>query len=152
MKRLFIFILLFIPFTSNASSCDLLKEIDWIFGSWKSTNQDSTITENWHQVSDETFEGVGKTYVKGKLKSSESLRIVEMSAAFFYIAKVDHNLLPVAFKLIKCTDENIVFENLTHDFPKRIEYKHTEKNKMLVVVSDGKNQKISINFIRSNTN
>jgi hypothetical protein len=152
MKRLFIFILLFIPFTSNASSCDLLKEIDWIFGSWKSTNQDSTITENWHQVSDETLEGVGKTYVKGKLKSSESLRIVEMSAAFFYIAKVDHNLLPVAFKLIKCTDENIVFENLTHDFPTRIEYKHTEKNKMLVVVSDGKNQKISINFIRSNTN
>jgi hypothetical protein len=95
-----------------------------------------------------TLEGVGATYASEKLNSSESLRIVEMSKAVFYIAKVDHNSLPVAFKLVKCSDTHVIFENLDHDFPKRIEYKAITLDKMTVRVSDAKDKGFTINFVR----
>lgn len=125
--------------------------MSWVLGSWESTNKEPLITESWVQVSDMTFEGVGETYSEGKIKNTESLRIVEMSKAFFYIAKVDQNSSPVAFKLIQCEHGNAVFENLSHDFPKRIEYKLIEKDNMVVIVSDGKAKGFTIDFVRSNT-
>jgi hypothetical protein len=150
MKSLLIFTLLFIPFLSTANTCHSLKDIAWVLGSWESTNQDSVITESWGKVSEITFDGEGATYSEGKLKATESLRMVEMSQSVFYLAKVSHNPLPVAFKLIKCADGNAIFENLNHDFPKRIEYKSTEANSMMVIVSDAKEKGFTVDFIRSN--
>lgn len=151
MKNLIVLILFFIPFLSNAESCHSLNAVDWISGSWEYKNKNQIITESWNKVSPLTLEGVGATYVNEELKSIESLRLVEMSDTLFYIAKVNHNLLPVAFKLTRCTDTNAIFENNNHDFPKRIEYKLIEKNKMMVVVGDGKNKEFSINFTRVKT-
>lgn len=152
MKSLLIFTLLFIPFLSSANTCHSLKDVAWVLGAWESTNQDSVMTESWGKVSDVTFEGAGATYFKGMLKATESLRMIEMSQSVFYLAKVSHNPLPVAFKLIKCADGNAIFENLNHDFPKRIEYISTEADSMMVVVSDAKEKGFTVDFIRSNAN
>lgn len=149
MKSLIIIILFFTPFYSNAESCNSLKAVSWIFGSWEYKNKDKIITESWNKVSSITLEGNGATYVYGKLKSIESLRIVEMSDSLFYIAKVSHNPLPVAFKLTACTATNAIFENNNHDFPKRIEYKLVEKGKIMVIIGNGESKIFSISFIRT---
>ena len=152
MKYILLSLLFIIPFCSNAKSCHSLTTINWLLGSWVATDKEQTITESWHQVSATTIEGNGETFVMGKLKSSESLRIVEMSGALFYIAKVNHNPLPIAFKLTNCSVENAIFENTEHDFPKRIEYKSINKDKMMVIVSVGKSKSFSIDFIRAKAN
>ena len=148
MKSLIILILFFTTFYSNAESCHSLKAVAWIFGSWEYKNKEQIITESWQKVSALSVEGVGETFTNGVLMSVESLRIVEMSDSLFYIAKVSHNALPVAFKLTSCMATKAIFENKDHDFPKRIEYTLVEKGKMRVDVSDGKSKRFSILFIR----
>ena len=140
MKCILLSLLFIIPFYSNAKPCHSFTTINWLLGSWVATIKEQSITESWHKVSEKTIEGIGETFVLGKSKSKESLRIVEMSGGLFYIAKVNHNPVPVAFKLTSCTNKKVIFENINHDFPKRIEYKSITKDKMMVIVSDGKNK------------
>lgn len=149
MKYLIVFFLSIISIDVTAQACHSLDELDWIYGSWESQDQDRLITESWGRVSDMTLEGFGATYVEGKLQSSESLRIVEMSEALYYIAKVSHNSLPVVFKLNECSDRNAVFENQNHDFPKRIEYLSIGSDKIMVIVGDVKEKNFTISYIRS---
>jgi hypothetical protein len=147
-----IIFLFFISFYTKAETCRSFNLMDRVLGSWESYEGDETIKESWHKVSTKTIEGSGGTYVKGNIKASESMRIVEMSDSIFYIAKVSHNPVPVAFKLVKCNGNTFVFENEKHDFPKRIEYKFLDKNRMLVKVSDGKGEGFTIDFNRTHIN
>ena len=83
-----------------------------------------------------------------ELLSSESLRIVEMSGEVFYLAKVGENDLPVAFKLTDCSETHAVFENAGHDFPRRLEYRLTGEERMIVRVSDGAENGFEMKFTR----
>ncbi len=134
---------------SYAQSCQQLKEVSWLLGSWESNRNNTKTLENWQQVSTSTFEGYGATLVNHEVKSSEALRLVEMADEVFFIAKVGHNSLPVSFKLLACSDNKLIFENKQHDFPKRIEYQLTNEGNMLVIVGDGQQQSFSIEFTRS---
>ncbi len=148
MKNFLLLTILLFPFTLKAENCHSIKTVSWLLGDWQSQKNDRTITESWHQVSDKTIEGRGTTYAGSQFKSSESLRIVLMSNALYYIAKVEHNPLPVAFKLTSCTGSNVIFENHNHDFPKRIEYTFVDKGNIRVNVSDGKSKSFSLNLIQ----
>jgi hypothetical protein len=112
-----------------------------LLGEWISENSSGVTIENWEQVSQHSFEGFGKTISadSNKVKSYESLRLVKMSGQIFYIAKVSHNILPIAFALTTCSDSMAIFENADHDFPKKIEYKLQAHDKILVTVSSEDN-------------
>jgi len=139
-------ILLSIP--TWAQQCDKLKAVDWLLGEWEATRGDSRITETWLPVSGATYEGAGKTLIQGQLKSEESLRIVDMSGALYLIAKVKHNALPVVFSLTSCTATSARFENLAHDFPKRVEYTRESESRLTAHVSDAESKGFTINFTR----
>jgi hypothetical protein len=76
-------------------------------------------------VSDATFEGESttKTVTGDEVVNDETLRLVAMSDGVFYIAKVTHNDLPVAFRLTQCSKNFAVFENPVHDSPQRLIYR-----------------------------
>ena len=76
------------------------------------------------------------------------MRLVEMSGEIFFLAKVNHNKRPVAFKLTQCLARTAVFENSDHDFPKKLEYKLISGNKLTVTVSDGHDKGFTINFVK----
>jgi len=149
MRNSVLIFLLFISPYSFAQTCSSTNVIKNIVGAWESNQGNEIMKESWSKVSKKTFEGSGAAYFNEKVKSHESMRIVEMSGAIFYIAKVNHNLFPVAFTLVKCTDKTFVFENNQHNFPKRIEYKFLHENKMLVNVNDGKGEGFTISFTRT---
>jgi len=151
MKILILLFLLLPHFMLNATSCRSLDTIEWMLGTWKSKHNDQTLIESWNKVSAKTMEGFGETLVKGKLKSSESLRVVAMSGQLYFVAKVNHNAMPVAFKLTECSSAHVVFENQTHDFPKRIEYTFKNNDKIQALVSDGQGEGFSINFVKLKT-
>jgi len=117
---LIIFLTCFSPF-SHAQSCNSIRSIQWLLGDWTADDGENIITESWNEVSLVTFEGLGESRSKksNELHTSESLRLIEMASEIFYLAKVDHNDLPVAFKLTQCSSKSAVFENSTHDFPKK---------------------------------
>lgn len=148
--------ILFVSFLAVLSSCAArstsgqLEPLDWLLGDWSVRKGENVITESWRPVSSNTYEGAGDVVAgnTGEVVSAESLRLVEMSGEIFYLAKVDQNELPVAFKLVECSPHHAVFENAGHDFPRRIEYQLVDAHNLTVTVGDGKGRGFSIEFTR----
>lgn len=126
-----------------AETCTSLEQAAWLLAEWVSAGG---ATESWHRAGARTFEGAGTSG-----SGSEALRLVEMSGQVFYIAKVAHNELPVAFKLVECSDALLVFVNPAHDFPRRLEYRSTAADAMTVAVSDGADRGFEIHFRKDGT-
>jgi len=127
---------------ASADPCRSLTTLTWLLGRWEAVGEKTTVYERWAAVSTETWEGYGETRETAErpedrtVLERESLRLVGMGDEIFYLAKVAHNALPVAFKLVDCGEERAVFENPDHDFPRRIEYRLVG-NGLDVHVSDG---------------
>ncbi|AOT08394.1 DUF6265 family protein [Pseudoalteromonas luteoviolacea] len=151
LKIIGLVILLSFAFHTQAQTtrCDSLGALSWLVGDWSSKSSKLKINESWKKISNQTYEGHGETYsIKtDRVVSAETLRLVEMSGEVFYFAKVASNELPIAFKLISCTTDTVVFENSKHDFPKKLHYQRFASNKMTVTVSGEQDKGFSIDFI-----
>jgi len=137
-------IYLLISTNVNANTCSSLTQLNWLIGKWQTEKSASFVNEIWQKVSDDTFEGQGKTN-----SSSESLRLVKMADEVFYLAKVSHNPLPIAFKLSHCKNKQFVFENMRHDFPNKIEYRQINSNALQVIVSGKAEKSFTIQLYRA---
>lgn len=84
----------------------------------------------------------------GRLLDGEALRLVAMAGHVFYVAKVAHNEYPVAFRLVDCDVDRLVFANPAHDFPRRIEYRRTGPDAFDAHVSDGATKGFRLDFRR----
>ena len=67
--------------------------------------------------------GMGRTVKKGKTTDWEFMRIEERADGIFFVAQPKDNAEETAFKLIRSTLNEVVFENKEHDFPQRVIYK-----------------------------
>lgn len=156
-RSIALLILLF-PLARVQAACTL-TQLTWLSGEWQASMGKSTVLERWQAVSGDSFEGEGQTIAAdGKVKQQESLRLVQMQQQIFYLAKVSHNSLPVAFKLEECTAGRLKFVNMAHDFPKQLEYilKPVEQtaglaaaqSQLQVHVSDGAGKGFSLLFLK----
>lgn len=138
------------PGNAFAQTCDSLATIHWMLGMWQAENDQVLTRESWNQVSPSTYEGRGDVTRKasGEEHDIETLRLVEMSGGIYFIAKVSHNELPVAFRAVSCSDEAAVFENPEHDFPKQLAYTRTAVDRLVVEVSDGASRGFTLEFTR----
>jgi hypothetical protein len=127
---------------AQADDCHALKQLTWLLGIWRCETEARQVHERWAAVSTETWEGYGETRARGRadapgaLLESETLRLVEMAGEVYYIAKVAHHPLPVAFRLTQCGPGFAIFENRAHDFPRVIAYR-LEKGTLIAEVGDG---------------
>jgi hypothetical protein len=121
-----------------------LANLTWLIGDW--TDASNKTKESWKAVSSATYEGEGSIKKDNQWTTYESLRLVEMGGGLFFIAKVGHNPLPVAFKAEQCTTESITFVNQAHDFPKALQYHRVANNQLLIEVrgAEGKGFKLSL--------
>ena len=67
--------------------------------------------------------GMSRTVRAGKTTGFEFVRIVAGESGLEYVAKPSTNKEETAFRLVKSSAAEVVFENLAHDFPQRIIYK-----------------------------
>jgi hypothetical protein len=135
---------------AHSEGCSSLQAADWLVGEWRGARGEDQIVERWQKVSAETFEGQGTTRRAGKVVEAETLRLVAMAQRVFYVAKVVHNELPVAFALTQCDGQRLVFENPAHDFPKKLEYQLTAADSLSVRVSAGE-RAFTLSFKRQKT-
>lgn len=124
---------------ATAEEKNNLADFDWILGEWISEGNEKSTKEIWEKVSANTFEGSSVLIDKstGEKKTTETLRLVSMSGEIFYIAKVGHNELPIAFNLVTENSRTAVFQNKSHDFPTSIEYRLINNDSLDVVVGGG---------------
>jgi hypothetical protein len=138
------------PTFVGASECAGLSVARWVIGDWVAGGEKTVFHESWTQLGPQTFEGMGseRSMADGSVISTEELRLVEMAGGVYYIAKVAHNDFPVAFLLTECSAGRLVFENPAHDFPRRLEYSRAADGRMVVAVSDGRDQGFPLSFER----
>ncbi|MEX1993614.1 MAG: DUF6265 family protein [Steroidobacteraceae bacterium] len=136
---------------AEAGECNGLDRLRWLLGDWTADGSKTRFHESWVEVAPHTFEGTGieRSKADGAPKGGEVLRLVEMAGGVFYLSKVTHNELPVAFRLTACSDGRFVFDNPAHDFPKRLEYRQEPDGRLTVSVSDGAEKGFALNFARN---
>lgn len=134
-----------------ASECGSLASIDWLLGEWFAGNGNTTWRESWTPVGPRTWEGhaIETSMAEPGRQGSEDLRMVEMGGSVFYLAKVAHNELPVPFRLVECGGDRLVFENPSHDFPRRLDYERSQDGRLHVRVSDGAEKGFTLDFARA---
>jgi len=136
---------------SAEAACESLDELRWLLGDWAADGVKTQFHESWTEVGPHTFEGSGieRSKADGKVRSGEVLRLVEMAGGVFYLSKVSHNDLPVAFRLSECEGERFVFVNPAHDFPRRIDYERGGQGRLTVRVHDGEEKGFTLEFVRT---
>lgn len=140
MKPVFLLLLILfnLGFMNKTEAKNDLNKLSWIIGRWVSENGDSKSYEQWTKVNDTLYEGSSETIKNGDTTFTEKLKIQKTGNDIFYTADVKHNPAPVNFKLVSADDDEAVFENMEHDFPKRITYKSENGNLHAWIEGPGK--------------
>jgi len=110
---------------------DTNKKIDklkWWLGNWQMKSADGLVIESWANTAANEWQGCSYYITpQGDTASHETVRLVNDNDTLFYIPNVSNqnNGMSIQFRESVLTDSSIVFENATHDFPKRIVYVKT---------------------------
>ena len=105
-------------------------DLKWLTGSWHIDAGEVQIYENWQQETNGSYTGTG-CVVNGKdTIVVETLRIENIGGHWVYIAQINQ-YNPVLFTLKPTAKaKELVFENLEHDNPQRVQYKWVNKNEI----------------------
>lgn len=96
-------------------------DLSWMAGDWKTCAGKAVVEEHWLGPADGLMVGVNLTR-SPKRASFEHLRVAATSEGWAYLASPGGG--PVTAFPVKSSSANeVVFENLKHDFPKRITYR-----------------------------
>ncbi|MGQ0429447.1 MAG: DUF6265 family protein [Gammaproteobacteria bacterium] len=140
-----------LPLSAGASGCDSLELLRWLLGDWAADGSKTSFHESWRELGPRDFLGTGieRSKAGGAVKGGEDLRLLQTGGGVFYLSKVAHNDLPVAFRLTSCANGVFVFENPAHDFPRRLEYRRGEAGALTVRISNGTEKSFTLEFARA---
>lgn len=115
-------------------------QLDFIEGHWKVDEKEQY--EVWEKSKNNTFSGYAYTLVDHKKVISETLKIKPIFNHWVLEATVlkQNSGQTVSFVLNTEVDSILSFENLNHDFPKKIQYLKQSNNQIKVSVL-GENNK-----------
>jgi hypothetical protein len=99
-------------------------DFDWIGGSWCGKSGADLTEEHWLPARGGMLIGVGRTTQGERVAHFEFMRIVARDSQASYVAQPDGGSA-VEFKWTAGGRDWARFENPTHDFPKRVEYRRT---------------------------
>jgi Domain of unknown function (DUF6265) len=100
-----------------------IEDLAWISGDWETPPGRMQIDEHWAKVAGNSLIGMSRTVFGGKTVFFEYLRIEARGAEIYYVAHPRARTPGTDFKLVRLTGQEAVFENLAHDFPKRVIYR-----------------------------
>lgn len=116
------------------TTIDGLSDLQFLEGTWKRENKENY--ETWRREADGSFKGQSYKMKDQNKVVSEYLMIRKKADQITYTATVlDQNEgKPIDFVLNKAIKGKVSFENLSHDFPKKIRYTPLSKNEIFVEV------------------
>jgi hypothetical protein len=98
-------------------------DLSWIAGDWETILGNVRVDEHWTDLSGGSMLGMSRTVSGGRTLSFEYLRIESRPDGIYYVAHPRAKSPGTDFKLVRSDRRQAVFENLSHDFPKRIIYR-----------------------------
>ncbi len=107
----------------NPAQAFKIEDLAWISGDWETAPGRMQIDEHWAKVAGGSLIGMSRTVAGGKTVFFEYLRIEARGAEIYYVAHPKARTPGTDFKLVRLAGQEAVFENLAHDFLKRIIYR-----------------------------
>lgn len=106
---------------------DPLERLSFLAGAWRMTHSSGEVVEEtWTNPSSGLFVGMGRTERPGKPAFFEYLRIEARGDKLVYVAQ-PMGRPPTEFALVPGKTNEVTFENMANDWPKRIHYEKTKK-------------------------
>lgn len=132
-----------------------VDSLGWLAGTWETQSSSRNVTEHWMPPAGGTMLGLSRTVAGGRTVEYEFLLLREdADGGLSYIAKPSRQA-EAAFKLIKVTGTELVFENPTHDFPRRILYTLKSATNLVAAIEgtkNGQSRRIEFNYTRARAN
>jgi len=100
-----------------------ITDLSWMAGAWQTApGGRGQIEEYWMAPAGGTMLGTSRTVAGDKTVEFEFLRIEQRGSEIYYVASPGGRCPATDFKLTRLSNQEAVFENPQHDFPKRIIY------------------------------
>lgn len=137
----------------NASPVGAATEpqpLGWLAGHWCGGDPAEPVEEFWLPAKDDVMIGVSRTLKSGRTTGFEYLRIVPLNGRPTYFAQPGGRPA-TSFARTAGGVDWVQFENPEHDFPQRIEYRHTHDGLQAQISGPGEGDKemqISFTFVR----
>ncbi|RKS03178.1 MULTISPECIES: DUF6265 family protein [unclassified Flavobacterium] len=123
-------------------------KLGFLHGTWKMEAKENY--ETWEMVNDHELKG-SSYRIKGDKKITTenlSIKISGDKATYTAIVLDQNNGQPVDFVLNKEVKNKFSFENLTHDFPKKIQYTVVDDKTLFVEVLGDNDQGFSYKMLK----
>lgn len=112
-----------------------IDDVAWLAGEWAAVDGDTRAEERWSAPAGGTMVATGITARAGRPAFFEFLRIGEHQGTLVYFAS-PRAAPPTPFVLARIGPREVVFQNLAHDFPKRVIYRRTSETELVARVED----------------
>lgn len=121
-----------------------LEQVSWLLGKWSAEMDNGIIAEEWKQVNDSLFEGVGSFVMNGDTLSSETLQLRSAGGELYYIPTVKNQNegKAVFFKYNPASENELRFENKEHDFPQYISYRQVGQDSLIAEIGGVINESV----------
>ena len=122
-----------------------VEALGWLAGAW-TTREGPEIEEHWMAPKAGAMLGMSRTVVRGRMAAFEFLCIEVKDGRIAYVASPGGRP-PTRFTLVRASPTEAVFENLSHDFPKRILYRLQPDGSLLArIEGDGSEKEKPMEF------
>lgn len=132
-----------------------IAKAKWLLGTWENASKDGNMTEKWEQINDTVFSGESYIVQAADTVFFEYMKLEQKGNQLLFTPTVknQNNEQPVVFTSTYIANEELIFENPAHDFPKKISYKQVSADSLLAEISaikDGKEKKEQFPMKRRN--
>ncbi len=126
-----------------------VEQVAWLTGCWQYVNGDRVVEEQWMAPRAHTMISTGRTTQRDSLAEYELVLIREQRGQLAYESHPSGQ--PSAVFLSRTVGENeVVFENLQHDFPQRIGYRRDGDSLRAWIegLRNGQNKRVEFPYTR----
>ena len=146
MRQLFLFsaICLLLFSCTTTSKNEKIKASEWLLGEWINQTKEGIVIETWSKPNDSTLTA-GSFFIKEKdTLHFENIVLKEKEGELVYetIIQGQNNDKPIVFPLLLETENELVFENLTNDYPQKIKYQRNSKSAITISISGKQAKKL----------
>jgi hypothetical protein len=109
----------------------------WLAGCWTQRSGDDVVDENWTAARGGAMIGISRTVTHDRMTEYEFVVIQAVGSDVEYRVRLGNRPDVVVFTAKSPLGTTIVFENPTHDFPKRIGYTRTSADALDAWIDGG---------------
>jgi hypothetical protein len=128
-----------------------LAAIAWLAGTWTLERNGRETTEHWEPLRGGTMIGLSRTVAGERTVAHEFLLLrTEADGTVNYVARPSGQK-EAAFRLVRASATEAVFENPAHDFPQRISYTLQAEGKLTAAIEgtrNGQGRRVEFPYVR----